>query len=137
MRPVLVVGLIALAVAGVVGVSEWRSAHAHELIPWRTDLATAQQEARAQHKPVFAYFTASWCPPCQKMKSTTWADNAVNDAMSKYVPVKIDIDADRADAERFGINSIPAYRVLSEDAQLLRSREGRMYPEEMVAWLEK
>jgi thiol:disulfide interchange protein len=138
LRPVVVIGLIVLGVATVVGISEWRAAHAKELIPWRSDLAAAQAEATAGHKPVFAYFTAKWCGPCQQMKSTTWSDNSVNDAMASYVPVKIDVDEHPDLAKRFEITAMPTYRILSpDDGTIVRGAEGRMEPEQMARWLKK
>src|SRR5205814_7957660 len=105
MRPVVVIGIVFLGVAAIEGYSMWSSAHAKELVAWRGDLTEAQAEAKTQNKRVFAYFTASWCGPCQRMKKTTWADESVERAMrQKYVPVKIDIDAQQAVAKQYGIN---------------------------------
>jgi thiol:disulfide interchange protein len=137
MRPMLVIGSIALAVAVVVGISEWRAAHAKDIIPWRADLAAARQEAAQNHRPVFAYFTAGWCEPCQAMKSTTWADDSVKRAMEKYVPVKIDLDQHRDAAEHYGIEAVPTYLILSGDGEIKRLKTGMMLPEDMVAWLEQ
>lgn len=136
MRPVFVVGALTLAVALMVGVSEWRTAHAIEIIPWRGDLEAARVEAANAHHPVFAYFTASWCPPCQQMKKTTWADNTVKAAMEKFVPVKIDVDAHPDLAQKYGVNAMPTYVIVSEQGEVLRRRTGLMMPEEMLRWLE-
>jgi thiol:disulfide interchange protein len=137
MRPVLTIGTIVLAMAAIVGISDWREAHAKDIIPWRPNLAAAQAEARQSHRPVFLYFTASWCGPCQKMKSTTWADNIVRQAMEKYVPVKVDVDAEPAMVERFGIRAMPTYLIVSEQGEVQRQQSGLMLPEQMAAWLEK
>ena len=82
--------LILVAMIAVSGVS--RLFAAKEIIPWRTDWSAAREEARRSNKPVFAYFTASWCAPCQDLKHTTWADAKVDAALRKFVPIKIDID---------------------------------------------
>lgn len=137
MRPVLAIGIIVLALAAVVGISDWREAHAKEIIPWRQNLATAQAEAQQSHRPLFVYFTAGWCAPCQRMKSTTWADNIVRQAMEKYVPVKVDVDAEPALVEQFGIRAMPTYIIVSQQGDMQRQRSGLMLPEQMAAWLEK
>jgi thiol:disulfide interchange protein len=137
MRPVLAIGIIVFGVAAAVAVSDWREAHAKEIIPWRADLSAAMAEGRQTHHRVFAYFTSRTCPPCQRMKSTTWADNVVLEAMGKYVPVKIDVDANPALSEEYGVTAMPSYVILSEDGEAQRRYTGMMFPEEMVRWLEK
>jgi len=137
-RPVAVVGLVVVALVATVGVSEWQAAHAHEAIPWRATLADASGEARAADKMVFAYFTASWCGPCQEMKHTTWADGAVATAMQRrYVPVKIDVDAHRDIAAAYQVNSMPTFVVLDGAGHKLRAQSGYMDAREMTDWLEK
>ena len=136
-KPVFVVGLITMSVAIVVGISDWRAAHAKDIIPWRADLETAKTEAKQSHHRVFAYFTASWCPPCQKMKSTTWADDTVRKSMEKFVPVKIDVDAHRDLALQFGIEQIPTFIVLSVSGEVERRTTRYLQPEDMVGWLER
>jgi thioredoxin 1 len=137
MRPVLVIGVVVFGVAAMVAISEWKAAHAKEIIPWRSDLSAAMSEARQTHHPVFAYFTASWCGPCQTMKATTWSDNVVFEAMRKYVPVKIDVDANPALTAKYGIQAMPTYVIVSEDGEVQRQNTGLMRPEDMARWLEK
>ena len=137
MRPVMVIGIVFLGVAVIEGYSMWSSAHAKELVAWRSDLPGALADAKAHNKRVFAYFTASWCGPCQHMKKTTWADESVERAMRKYVPVKIDIDAQQAVAKQYGINGIPAFFMLSDNGEIVRQASGMMSPEEMIAWMER
>ena len=137
MRPMLVIGAIYLVVAITAGISEWRTAHAKEIIPWRPTLAAAQSEAGPAHRKVLAYFTATWCPPCKKMKTTTWADSTVAHAMEQYVPAKIDIDADKEAARRYHIEAVPTYIVLSDQGEVQKRISGLMSPEEMRTWLEQ
>ena len=136
MRPVFVVGGLTLAVALFVSISEWRTAHAVEIVPWRGDWESAKTEAVKLHRPLFVYFTAAWCPPCQEMKKTTWADKTVKTALEKFVPVKVDVEAHPEIAEKFGVNAMPTYVILSEQGEVLRHRSGMLMPEEMLRWLE-
>ncbi len=137
-RRMAVIGVILFGVVSFVGVSEWRGAHAKEIIPWRDDLPAGLAEAKAGNRAVFAYFTAAWCGPCQGMKRGAWADEAVRARMvSRYVPVKIDVDAHPDLAQKFGVRAFPTFAVLSDDGTVLRTVEGAMDADEMRAWLEK
>jgi thiol:disulfide interchange protein len=106
-----------------------------EIIPWRTDFAAAQKEAALAHKPVFAYFTAEWCEPCQYLKRTTWADRDVERALRDYVPVKIDIDRHRDLALRYVADPIPKFIVMDAEGTALKSIDHALTPEEFLAWL--
>ncbi len=106
-----------------------------ERIPWRDDFAAAGRESIAAHKPVFAYFTAQWCGPCQSLRHTTWADAGVAKALSGYVPVKIDIDAHPDLAARYSPSEIPTFVVLKEDGSVAKSQTGALGPDDFLAWL--
>lgn len=106
-----------------------------EIIPWRTDLAAARREAAASGKPVFAYFTASWCGPCQSLKSTTWADATVEATLRNYVPVKIDIDAHADLAQQYRVDAVPTMTVLRDGGEAERSVSGALPPADLIGWL--
>lgn len=136
-RRALSVGLIFLAVFAVVGVSQWRAAHAKEIVPWREDFSAAMAEAKAQHKDVFAYFTASWCGPCQNMKHGAWADEAVRAAIvRRFVPVRIDVDQHPDLTKQYNVDAMPTMIVLSDDGSVIRRTVGGRDAEEMLAWVE-
>src|SRR2546423_5513396 len=131
-RPMIVIAAVFLGVGCVVGVSEWRAAHAKEIIPWREDLDKGLVEAREQHKEIFAYFTATWCPPCNRMKHGAWASEDVRRAMvRRYVPVRIDVDAHPALAKKYGVDAFPTFVVLSDDGEPVRRSVGGLEADEM------
>ena len=108
---------------------------AKERIPWRSDLAAATVEAQKQNKPLFLYFTASWCEPCQRLKTTTWADPDVESALAEYVPVKIDIDEHPEIAKKYPSDGIPHFVVLQQDGSVLKDSVGAVPSGEFIAWL--
>jgi thiol:disulfide interchange protein len=133
-RPLVVVGVV---VAGMVAFATWRKASEPvETIPWRKTLAEAKREAVASHRPVLAYFTASWCPPCQRLKRETWPDAKVQSALDRFVPVKIDVDEYRDLAQEFGVTGIPRMQVIQPDGTLGASRVGFIGPDELTRWLQ-
>ena len=127
---ILLLGAALVTIAGL-----GRFMQAREKIPWRDDFAAAQRESAATHKPVFAYFTAQWCGPCQSLRHTTWADSGVATALAAYVPVKIDIDAHPDLARQYAPSYVPVFAILNGDGSVAKEETGALSPEDFLAWL--
>ena len=136
-KPVWFIFIVILALIAVTAGSRFFGPK--EIIPWRSDLSAAKVEAASGNKPILAYFTASWCGPCEGMKRTTWADRDVEQALRAYVPVKIDIDQQRDIAVEFAhyaqTDGVPFYVILGADGQPNRSAEGAMDSQTFMRWL--
>ncbi len=112
-----------------------RLRHKMDLVPWRADFAAAQLESQRTHKPMLAYFTASWCGYCQDMHRNTWSNAKVADALNDYIPVEIDVDTHQDLARRFNISGMPSYAVLDQQGNILRFGEGYRDSGGFIAWL--
>jgi thiol:disulfide interchange protein len=129
-------GLFAILVV-VAGVTVFSKATARkDNVPWRTDVAAAGLEAKQVGKPALLYFTASWCGPCQQMRSATWGDPSVDAKLrSSYVPVKVDIDSNRETALAYEIDAVPTMVLLDADGKVARRTTGFLEADEFLAWL--
>jgi thiol:disulfide interchange protein len=106
-------------------------------IPWRHDYAAALQEGKTSGKPILIDFSASWCPPCQRMKQTAWPDNRVVQlASSSYVALGLDVDdaSAKAPADKYGITEIPAILIVDSDGKVLK-QGSFMSADELTAFL--
>ena len=106
-----------------------------EAVAWTTDPAVGFERATTEKKPVLLYFTASWCPPCQKMKSTTFASPDVAEALRDCVTVKVDVDDNREMAATHRVRSIPHMKLVSAEGKLIRETGGYLSPEAFILWL--
>ncbi len=79
--------------------------HADTGIAWKqaasdADVDAAFATARAETKPVFVYWGAKWCPPCNQVKATLFNRQDFIERSRAFVPVYI--DGDNPGAQRLG-----------------------------------
>jgi thiol:disulfide interchange protein DsbD len=66
-----------------------RPVEVHENLQWWRDFSLAQQQARAEQKPLFVDFYATWCANCKAFQALTLRDTQLNTALREAVLVKI------------------------------------------------
>jgi thioredoxin-related protein len=85
------------------------------------DAAFAQ--AKADKKPVFVYWGAKWCPPCNQLQATLFNRNDFIERSRAFVPVYIDGDSPGAQklGTRFKVRGYPTMVLFNADgAELTR-----------------
>jgi protein disulfide-isomerase len=79
----------------------------------------ALKVAQSSHKPLFVYWGARWCPPCNALKSHVFRDSGFVAATRQYVAVHIDGDSESAQnlAERLRVSGYPTLMILNSQGQ--------------------
>ena len=104
-------------------------------IAWRkaatdAEVDAAFGEARAQSKPVFLYWGAEWCPPCNQVKATLFNRQDFIERSRAFVPVYI--DGDRPGAQkigaRFRVSAYPTMVLFRADGTELTRLPGEVEP---------
>jgi thiol-disulfide isomerase/thioredoxin len=104
-------------------------------IAWRhaasdAEVDAAFREARADGKPVFLYWGAGWCPPCNQVKATLFNRQDFIERSRAFVPVYI--DGDRPGAQkigaRFRVSGYPTMLLFRPDGTELTRLPGEVEP---------
>src|SRR5437016_163721 len=78
----------------------------------------AVEAAKKEDKVVFIDFYATWCGPCKKLDAETFSDGKVKKFFKdKMVPIKIDVDKDKAMAAKFNIRAMPTMVMVGADGK--------------------
>ncbi|MEJ6020986.1 thioredoxin family protein [Ramlibacter sp. PS4R-6] len=145
MRPVTTVRLMALslATAAMFGLCAFaatpdaRAGIAWQLASTDADVDRAFALARQQGKPLFFYWGAVWCPPCNQVKATLFSRADFIERSRTLVPVYVDGDKPGAQkvAARFNVTGYPTMVLFRPDGTEVTRLPGEVDPERYLLTL--
>ncbi|MGZ5275572.1 MAG: thioredoxin family protein [Caldimonas sp.] len=108
---------------------------AESAIAWRqaandADVDAAFAVARAETKPVFVYWGAKWCPPCNQVKATLFNRQDFIERSRAFVPVYVDGDSPGAQklGTRFRVSGYPTMLLFSPKGEEVTRLPGEVDP---------
>lgn len=123
MRRTFVAALLALAASGA-------SAADGGLVPWRRWSDAVFEQAKREDRLVLLHMAAVWCHWCHVMEATTYSDPAVLARIAeRFIPVRVDQDADPALSYRYEHIGWPGSVILDGDGNEVLKRRGYAPPE--------
>lgn len=117
----LLVGTLAAPLAVALDKTASASAHATQAggIEWRKDnnVDAAFALAKSANKPLFLYWGAVWCPPCNQVKATIFNRQEFIDKSRHFIPVYLDGDSPGAQkfAAQFKVRGYPTMILFKPD----------------------
>jgi thioredoxin-related protein len=102
------------------------------------DIDSAFSRAIAEKKPVFLFWTAEWCPPCNHVKSTIFTREDFAAKSRAFVPVYVDGDTPSGQAlgKRFNVSGYPTMVLLTPDGNEVTRLEGSVEPAKYIQLLD-
>ena len=114
------------------------SARADNGIAWfQGDVDAAFAAAKAANRPVFLYWGAVWCPPCNQVKATIFNRQDFIERSRFFVPVYIDGDSPSAQrlGTRFKVSGYPTMILLKPDGREITRLPGEVDAEQYMRLL--
>lgn len=99
------------------------------------DYKLALEKAKSTKKPIFVMVYATWCPHCNKMKSTVLKDpTAIDFFNANYINVMMDGESATGKdfMKKFRVTSFPTFLYLNENETHLYSTGGEFTAEEFL-----
>src|SRR6478752_10612577 len=93
--------------------------------------------AKAEGKPVFLYWGAVWCPPCNQVKATLFNRPDFVERSRAFVPVYVDGDRPGAQkiASRFKVSGYPTMVLFKPDGTEITRLPGEVDPQRYLLTL--
>ena len=116
------------AAAALSGAPDRDGEGAHGIAWRRGDVDAAFAEARAARMPVFLYWGATWCPPCNQVKATIFNRQDFVDRARFFVPVYLDGDSPSAQklGARFNVSGYPTMILFTADGREITRLPGEV-----------
>lgn len=131
-----------IACSAFAAAPSFASAPSKSAIAWQVASTDAEVDrafalARQSGKPVFLYWGAVWCPPCNQVKATLFTRPDFVERTRAFVPVYVDGDKPGAQkiAARFKVSGYPTMVLFKPDGTEVTRLPGEVDPERYLLTL--
>lgn len=99
---------------------------------WYKSYEEGQKAAKEQNKPMLVYFWAIWCKFCRTLHEEVYPDPEISKILKEdFILVAIDLDENKADARRFGVQYPPYLIFLTPEGKPITAIPGYVSKEQL------
>jgi thiol-disulfide isomerase/thioredoxin/YHS domain-containing protein len=89
-------------------------------IRWTAEVDEALRLSQKYHVPVLLHFSSDNCPPCRLLEQRAFKNQGVIKAVhDDYIPVLINVDKNRALAQKYSVQQWPTDILLNSDGEVI------------------
>ncbi|PHV10717.1 thioredoxin family protein [Chitinimonas sp. BJB300] len=129
MKPFILAAVLLAASPALANTDSPASGHDTGGIAWqRGDVDAAFAQAKSSNKPLFLYWGANWCPPCNQVKATIFNRQEFIERSRAFIPVYIDGDSPGAQklGTQFKVRGYPTMILFKPDGTELTRLPGEV-----------
>lgn len=106
----------------------------HQVEWFQGSMDQALAEAKKTQKPLFVYWGAVWCPPCNLLKSTVFTDRVFIESTKRYIRVYLDGDTESAQlwGDKLKATGYPTLMILNSNGEEVVRLSTTMVPQELA-----
>lgn len=105
-------------------------------LKWYKTYEQGKTVAEETGKPMFLYFWTIWCPYCEKMQTEVFPQPEINRLLSEnFVLIAIDMDINKEDAKRFGVQYPPHEIFLTPKGEVITRIPGYVQADSLLSVL--
>ena len=104
---------------------------------WSDDYESALAESTATGRPLVLALHSRGCPPCAIMDRTVLSQSVVQQALGRFVPVRLDVGKHPALAARLGVMGTPTYTLVDAMGNIVAQVSGYLSVEAFLRFLKQ
>ncbi len=100
---------------------------------WYKSFDEGKAVAQKENKPMLVYFWAVWCQYCEKLHTEVYSAPEISSLLKEqFVLVSVDLDSNRADAQKFGVAYPPHLIFATSSGDIIFRIPGYLPKEELL-----
>jgi thioredoxin-like negative regulator of GroEL len=134
LAPAALVGALAASLTAAAAPAPDPAASDPAIAWFAGDVDSAFARARSERKPLFLYWGASWCPPCNQVKATLFKRPDFIERSRQFIPVYVDGDQPSAQklADRFRVRGYPTMILFASEGSEITRLPGEIDPQQYL-----